>query len=75
MKKYCIYVTYWDNVKAVGPRLNDEWKRSIWQNTVTRYANGLKEARSMVPAKVSWNHNMKAFWGFYGATECIIKEA
>ena len=73
MKKYCVCVIYWNDVKAACPL--DEWQRSIWNNTVTRYANGLKEARSMVPAKVSWNHNMKAFWGFYGATECIIKEA
>lgn len=73
MKKYCVRVIYWNDVKAACPL--DEWQRSIWNNTVTRYANGLKEARSMVPAKVSWNHNMKAFWGFYGATECIIKEA
>ena len=73
MKKYQVSIIYWKDVKAACPL--EEWQRSIWNNTVTRYANGLKEARQMAPAKVSWNHNMKAFWGFYGATECIIREA
>ena len=74
MKEYVVQVIYWDNVKAVGPRLDDEWKRSIRKNTVTQYAKGLKEARSMVPAKVRWNYNIKGFWGFHGATECLIRE-
>lgn len=73
MKQYSVTIMYWDSVKTACPL--EEWQRSIWSNTVTRYANGLKEAREMSPAKVSWNHNMKAFWGFYGSTECIIKEA
>lgn len=72
MKKYKVSIIYWQDVRVDG---FVDYMKSVQNHTVTRYANGLKEAREMTPAKVSWNHNMKAFWGYNGATECIIKEA